>query len=175
MKRKTALNYSGFTIVELLVVIVVIAILASITIVAYNGIQGRANDVAVKTDLKNTGLQYQLYYSDPAVVDSGYPSSKADLETLDINVTNGSYDTSILSNFVACVSSDHQSYAVVAKSKSGNIFMVTESGVQDYTQDPSQFAYSSTCSSLGLETASNGWYSGDSATPGPWRDWTGGN
>ena len=33
---------SGFTIVELLIVIVVIAILAAITIVAYNGIQTRA-------------------------------------------------------------------------------------------------------------------------------------
>lgn len=33
----------GFTIVELLIVIVVIAILAAITIVAYNGIQTRAN------------------------------------------------------------------------------------------------------------------------------------
>jgi prepilin-type N-terminal cleavage/methylation domain-containing protein len=32
----------GFTIVELLIVIVVIAILAAITIVAYNGIQSRA-------------------------------------------------------------------------------------------------------------------------------------
>lgn len=33
---------SGFTIVELLIVVVVIAILAAITIVAYNGIQNRA-------------------------------------------------------------------------------------------------------------------------------------
>ncbi len=33
----------GFTIVELLIVIVIIAILAAITIVAYNGIQNRAN------------------------------------------------------------------------------------------------------------------------------------
>lgn len=33
---------SGFTIVELLIVIVIIAILAAITIVAYNGIQNRA-------------------------------------------------------------------------------------------------------------------------------------
>jgi prepilin-type N-terminal cleavage/methylation domain-containing protein len=41
---------SGFTIVELLIVIVVIGILAAITIVAYNGIQDRANDTSVKSD-----------------------------------------------------------------------------------------------------------------------------
>lgn len=35
---------SGFTIVELLIVIVVIAVLAAITIVAYNGIQQRAKN-----------------------------------------------------------------------------------------------------------------------------------
>lgn len=37
-----ARNKSGFTIVELLIVVVVIAILAAITIVSYNGIQSRA-------------------------------------------------------------------------------------------------------------------------------------
>lgn len=41
----------GFTIVELLIVIVVIAILAAITIVAYNGVQSRARDNIRKSDL----------------------------------------------------------------------------------------------------------------------------
>jgi prepilin-type N-terminal cleavage/methylation domain-containing protein len=42
------INRRGFTIVELLVVIVVIAILAAITVVAYNGIQKRAQDAQIR-------------------------------------------------------------------------------------------------------------------------------
>lgn len=41
---------SGFTIVELLIVMVVIAILVAVTIVAYNGIQARSNDTARLSD-----------------------------------------------------------------------------------------------------------------------------
>ena len=44
---------TGFTIVELLIVIVVIAILATITIVAYNGIQDRARASAASSALSN--------------------------------------------------------------------------------------------------------------------------
>lgn len=42
---------SGFTLVELLIVIVVIAILAAISIVAYNGIQERARDSRRASDI----------------------------------------------------------------------------------------------------------------------------
>ncbi len=44
----TVKKNSGFTIVELLIVIVVIGILAAITIVAFNGIQNRANATAAE-------------------------------------------------------------------------------------------------------------------------------
>ena len=44
---KLPTRYSGFTIVELLIVIVVIAILAAISLVAYTGVQNSANDAAV--------------------------------------------------------------------------------------------------------------------------------
>jgi prepilin-type N-terminal cleavage/methylation domain-containing protein len=47
------INKKGFTIVELLVVIVVIAILATISVTAYNGIQNRANNTAIQSDVKN--------------------------------------------------------------------------------------------------------------------------
>ncbi len=41
----------GFTIVELLIVIVVIGILAALVIVTYNGIQQKARDTERKTDI----------------------------------------------------------------------------------------------------------------------------
>lgn len=51
----------GFTIVELLIVVVVIAILAAITIVAYNGIQNRAKASAVQTAVKQAYTKIQAY------------------------------------------------------------------------------------------------------------------
>jgi prepilin-type N-terminal cleavage/methylation domain-containing protein len=44
--RPNHTRYSGFTIVELLIVIVVIGILAAITITAYNGVQSKARNTS---------------------------------------------------------------------------------------------------------------------------------
>lgn len=41
---------SGFTLVELIIVIVVVAILATLTIIAYNGIRNRALDAGMQSD-----------------------------------------------------------------------------------------------------------------------------
>lgn len=62
---------NAFTIVELLIVIVVIAILAAISIVAYNGVQNRARESTLKSDLTNAAKQMEL-----ANVDAGnYPTT----------------------------------------------------------------------------------------------------
>lgn len=55
------ISKSGFTIVELLIVIVVIAILATISIVAYSGIQTRARATAITSDLKATEKALNAY------------------------------------------------------------------------------------------------------------------
>lgn len=51
----------GFTIVELLIVIVVIGILAGLVIVTYNGIQQKARDTERKTDINALHGQLEAY------------------------------------------------------------------------------------------------------------------
>jgi prepilin-type N-terminal cleavage/methylation domain-containing protein len=50
---------SGFTLVELAVVILIIGILAAISVVAYNGFQTRAAETALLSDLTNAGAQLE--------------------------------------------------------------------------------------------------------------------
>ena len=76
MKKST----TGFTIVELLIVIVVIAILAAITIVAFNGIQERSRQSAVTAAATQAAKKVQLHFAE----NSTYPATLAD-----VGISNG--------------------------------------------------------------------------------------
>jgi prepilin-type N-terminal cleavage/methylation domain-containing protein len=66
----------GFTIVELLIVVVVIAILAAITIISYNGITSRANASSAASNVETVQKIAETYNSDG----SQYPSSINDFK-----------------------------------------------------------------------------------------------
>lgn len=70
---QSRLKQAGFTIVELLIVIVVIGILAAITIVAYNGIQARALDSTRSNDLAAIQKALELYKTEKGT----YPAATA--------------------------------------------------------------------------------------------------
>lgn len=63
---------AGFTIVELLIVVVVIAILAAITIVTFNGIKDRATVASLKSDLNAASKMMEMAKVDNA---DSYPSA----------------------------------------------------------------------------------------------------
>lgn len=54
---------SGFTIVELLIVIVIIGILAGLVITTFTGIQQRARNSERQTDLRALSSQLEAYYT----------------------------------------------------------------------------------------------------------------
>lgn len=70
---------SGFTIVELLVVIVVVGVLSTIVVVSYTGVTKRAVASSLQSDLENASKQLQLFKVDndiyPLTIDCGIPDS----------------------------------------------------------------------------------------------------
>ena len=54
----------GFTIVELLIVIVVIGILAALVLNTFQGVQARARDTERKTDINAIHTQLEVFYND---------------------------------------------------------------------------------------------------------------
>lgn len=76
----------GFTIVELLIVVVVIAILAAITIVAYNGVQKRANVSATQAGANILQKKAEAFNASQ----SKYPTSTADFNSVNESKLIGS-------------------------------------------------------------------------------------
>ena len=76
MNLQVLKNQKGFTIVELLIVIVVIGILAAITIVAYNGIQNRAYTTAGQSLAGSVAKKLEAYNS----VVGAYPTTRTQLQ-----------------------------------------------------------------------------------------------
>ena len=66
----------GFTIVELLIVIVVIGILATLVIVTFSGIQQKGRDSQRRTDINALASHVSAYYAD-----KGYYPTAFDLNT----------------------------------------------------------------------------------------------
>jgi prepilin-type N-terminal cleavage/methylation domain-containing protein len=66
----------GFTIVELLIVIVVIGILALLVITTYAGIQAKARNTKRQTDLKSLQTKLEAFYND-----NGYYPNLADMQS----------------------------------------------------------------------------------------------
>ena len=118
----TKTKNQGFTIVELLIVIVVIAILASISIVSYTGVQNRANDAAVQTDLRNFISNIELVKLDSST--GSYPYTPT--ASMNFKFTKSAYGMGSDGKTVKYCSNGLDSYVLYVRSKSGNFFTATQ-------------------------------------------------
>lgn len=115
---------SGFTIVELLIVIVVIGILAAITIVAYNGIQARAHVASLQSDLDQAGKQLETY----KLLTSSSSQYPPDLATANLKASTGTVYT-----YAALSPSSGVNTAYCLNATNSNITYFITSSIPKYT------------------------------------------
>ena len=164
----TKTNNSGFTIVELLIVIVVIGILAAITIVAFNGIQDRAHNTAVESDLAAAAKKLEIYRA--TFGEGQYPvtNSSTVMNNLGLTASKSSYDTTSpgrSGNFYYCPNPTYDAYAMGAVSKSGQNYFLHNGKIEK----ASNVWGSTTCAKAGWTTTSYG-LAGWGETSG-WQLW----
>ena len=97
---KTSTASRGFTIIELLIVIVIIGILVAITAVGFNGITKSAKEASAKSDLKQAATQLEVDKAKSS--NNQYPSTTSGLKSspstiLEITSTGTTYCLSAIS------------------------------------------------------------------------------
>lgn len=175
----------GFTIVELLIVIVVIGILTTITVISFKGVQNRAYDSSVQSDFNKFTNFFEMFKID----NSKYPTTTLGVTSLSIKVAKGAYAVSPVTptNLTACYSDDGSEIAIVALSKSGRAFYMYSAEGTETKVLPMAWESDATvrCKAIASNLSNpdpitgntrnyNGYNVSDTTT-GPWRAWVGGN
>ena len=116
---------SGFTIVELLIVIVVIGILAALVITTYGGIQSKARNSKRQVDLQSLQTQFEAFFSQngfyPSNADINTPAWRAtNMKSLDViamaDPLNANQSTPTLKITTSTISDKQYSYVVLNSS-----------------------------------------------------------
>lgn len=176
MKYRRPQNNSGFTIVELLIVIVVIGILAAIVIVAYRGIQNRAYDTSVQSDMKtNANLLLQF-----EAINSRFPSSVAELQGVGLKFTKSAYASlnprSNSLTYCSIPSGDNRVFALGGSSKSnGAAYYYSSKDGLKTTSWWGEVGNAGLCPTLGVDSGDPGYFHQWGYTAGGgWSSWANG-
>ena len=123
----------GFTIVELLIVIVVVAILAAISIAAYTNINNRAYDSAIQSDLNQMSKTVKLFNAEHG----RYPTYTEFFSgSLGYKVSKAVYNTSVY-NLYYCRAKDGSEFGIAVQSKSKQTFTISSTnGIAKNTLNP---------------------------------------
>lgn len=134
----------GFTIVELLIVIVVIAVLAAISIVAYGSIQTRARDSARDTAINNIKKTLELYRAQNDI----YPNPAA---CVNAGCALSNLNSYVIPTIVSTIPDDPQ-----APTK--RIMYVTNAPATSYGLYVQYYETKTPCKYLGGDTQVTGWW-----------------
>ena len=129
------LKQQGFTIVELLIVIVVIGILAALVITTFTGIQQKARNTERETDIKALQGQIEAYYAQ----NGKYPTLA--------NLNDGTFRSSNMKGLDAEALKDPKGTAqtlVAAAAANSYAYTVTPSGCDNSATDCSGYTLTAT-------------------------------
>lgn len=121
LHKRLSRKEEGFTLIELMVVVLIIAILIAIAVPTFLGARQRAQDRAAQSDLRNALVTAKTFYTD----DETYVATATQLEAiepnLDFDATIGNATTAVI-GFTATASN----IVLNLQSESGTWFCVAE-------------------------------------------------
>ena len=142
----------GFTLIELMVVVLIIAILIAIAIPTFLGARQRAQDRQAQSNLRNAFAAEKVIYTDDQAYTSGGATGAAALKSVEPSLNY--YDDASISAAAnngpkdIFVTVDSAGAVILgAKSKSGKCFYM-----KDTAAAPTTFGSNSTCSSPSTAT-----------------------
>ncbi|MNR06397.1 hypothetical protein D3C85_1224670 [compost metagenome] len=142
--------------------IVIIGILAAITVVAYNGIQDRAYNTAVQSDLNAFAKKIATESAESGV----YPMPTA---AMGIKISKSAYQTT-QNNLYFCRNVTTNEFALAARSRSGKQYKYTNAG--GLSEHATSLYGSDTCALISISTWSGTYgsvgYDSANTTWAPW-------
>lgn len=134
MKRRSGAPDDGFTLIELMVVVLIIAILLAIAIPTFLGVRQRANDRATQTALRNGLTNELVVYTDQ----SGFSQDLSVLQAADASLHYVAADLSALASHdivyvhVFDTVSTNDTVILGAHSRSGRCYWIRNVGDRDF-------------------------------------------
>src|SRR5687768_6162066 len=124
----------GFTLIELMIVVLIIAILLAVAIPTFLGARERANDRAVQSNLRNAHTNELAFYSD----NQEFTEDTAEMDAMDQSLTYTTLTTDmalstkmVYLELATPVARPNDTVIVGGKSKSGTCFWIRAVGDQD--------------------------------------------
>ena len=153
----------GFTLVELLIVIVVVAVLAAITTVAYSGVQNRANDSAIQSDLRQSYSKIMQFRA----INDRWPTTQSEIN--DTFVATRKSNGGGGNTYLYCYS-DTDAALVMRSVSTNGYYYSTNQGLRAFAAWPGD-GNANLCPVAGIPLASSGYQYVWIRANGSWQAW----